>query len=256
MMNVDAVLFDLDDTLYGYGPCNEAGLEAAHAVLRGAVTVEREAFRAVHDAVRKELAGALAGQAAAHNRAIFFKHIVDRLARAGDVELALRMHEAYWANFYAAMRPAEGAHEVLGALAGRYRLGLVSNHVTLPQLGKIRQLGFQRYFSVIVTSEEAGVEKPAAAIFKLAMGRLNAATARAVMVGDSDTADIGGARAAGLMAVRTTQFIAQRADAPRADHVIAHLNELPSLLAVTPDPRAATASHSSNTSTSDFTAGS
>ena len=44
-----AVLFDLDDTLYEYPPCNEAGLTAAHARLARDVEVDFEAAQVRRD---------------------------------------------------------------------------------------------------------------------------------------------------------------------------------------------------------------
>ena len=61
-----AVLLDLDDTLYAYGPCHEAGLAAAQRHLGAEVdgAHDPDAFRALHDAVRAELASVYMGDAA------------------------------------------------------------------------------------------------------------------------------------------------------------------------------------------------
>ena len=231
-IDVDAILFDVDDTLYAYAPCNEQALAAAYNVMRETAPIGRDAFCSLHDEVRKELAQKLAGQAASHNRVLFFKRMVERHTGADDAALVLAMHRAYWDAFFAAMRPAPKMHEVLAALASRYRLALVSNHVTEAQLGKVRRLELERYCRVIVTSEEVGVEKPAAAMFRCALDRLDVPARRAAMVGDSDSGDIGGARSAGLRAVRTTEFVAPKAEAPEADATIDRLAELPGVLCV------------------------
>jgi len=229
-LDVDAILFDVDDTLYPYAPCNAAGLTAAHGVLCETADVTGEKFYELHDAVRRELAETLKGQAASHNRVLFFKRMVERLIGADDSALVLRVNTAYWNAFFFHMQPAPAMHDVLGALKARYKLALVSNHVTEPQLGKIARLGVEDYCRVIVTSEEVGVEKPEAAMFERALGRLDVSADRAVMVGDSDSGDVAGAKAAGLWSVRTTEFIGATPDAPPADVTIASLSELPAVV--------------------------
>lgn len=232
-MNIDAILFDFDDTLYAYAPCNEAALSAACAVMAPRLSLTSERFYALHDEVRRALARQLAGQAASHNRVLFFKRMVEHAAGKDDPQLVLATHDAYWDAFYAAMQPARDMYAVLDALVGRYPLALVSNHVTEPQLGKVRRLGLERYFSVIVTSEEVGVEKPCAAVFEHALDRLGLADMphdRVMMVGDSIKGDIGGARALGMRTVHSREFTDCPDDDCNSDACIARLGELLPLL--------------------------
>jgi HAD superfamily hydrolase (TIGR01549 family) len=208
----EAVLFDLDNTLYEYAPCNEAGLQAAERVLATHAVLGQAGFRDVHDAVRTELAQELRGSAASHERSLFFKRIAERAVAveggASQPALAVHMVEAYWGAFMDCMEPAPHAHEQLSLLAGTHRLALVSNHTNLAQLKKVETLGFAPYFEAIITSEEAGVEKPHARIFELALQALGVQSGRAVMVGDDLEADYQGARSAGLEALLYTGFAA------------------------------------------------
>lgn len=206
-----ALLFDLDDTLYAYRPCDEAGLEAVHAKLGPITGLTQEGFRMLHDDVRRELARELAGQAASHNRLLFFKRIVERFAPRRGPALALELEADYWQAFLQRARPAAGAHEVLRALAATHPLGLVSNQTTAVQLRKLCQLGFESYFTAIVTSEEAGVEKPHARVFELALTALGAQAALSIMIGDDPVADIQGAAGAGLRTVHTSEFSDRKA---------------------------------------------
>ena len=70
-MSHKGILFDLDNTLYEYAPCDESGLEAAWHTLAAAIPLSQQRFREVHDAIRDRWAGALKGQAASHNRGLF-----------------------------------------------------------------------------------------------------------------------------------------------------------------------------------------
>jgi putative hydrolase of the HAD superfamily len=56
------------------------------------------------------------------------------------------------------------------------------------------------HVDVLIVSEEAGLSKPDPGIFQMALDRLNVHAEDAVMVGDSWTADVAGARACGMRA--------------------------------------------------------
>ena len=231
-MKAKAVLFDLDDTLYEYAPCNRHGLAAAREVLGGAFEIPAQEFHALHDEVRGQLARELRGQAASHNRALFFKRMVEAISggpHPGSGDLVRRMYGRYWEAFYERMQPQADAPEVLAALKTSGPLVLVSNHTALPQLGKIAALGFDGLFDAVVTSEEAGVEKPAARIFEVALERAGTGREEAVMIGDDPETDIAGAAAFGMRTIQTLEFTSKAAS-PRADRVVRSLAEVPSIL--------------------------
>lgn len=225
-----AVLLDLDDTLYAYAPCNEAGLVAAHTVLGGSAPLDVATFRALHDRVRAELAVRLRGQAASHDRAIFFKLVVERHTGASRPALALEMLEAYWSSFLARATPAPGATEALEELARDHALALVTNQSTDVQLRKLERLGLARWFPVVVTSAEVGVEKPDARMFAAALEALAVVPTRAVMVGDDPEVDARGAANAGLRTILSTQFRAAPGDTTHSDRVVASVSALPAVV--------------------------
>lgn len=87
--------------------------------------------------------------------------------------------------------------EVLGALRGRVRLGVISNFD-----GRLRRilalLGISEFFEDLVISSEVGSEKPSPHIFGEAVRRFGIAPHEALHVGDEPEADWRGARDAGL----------------------------------------------------------
>jgi putative hydrolase of the HAD superfamily len=117
------------------------------------------------------------------------------------------------------------------ARARGQRLVVVSNwDVSLH--GVLRGLGLASLLDGILTSAEAGVRKPAPAIFEHALSLAGAGAARAVElgdvihVGDSLEEDVAGARAAGIEAV----LVRRDGDEPVAGvRTISSLMELPGL---------------------------
>lgn len=86
---------------------------------------------------------------------------------------------------------------VLERLAGRYRLGVVSNFYGNLE-GLLAAEGLRPFFSVVADSGVLGVIKPEAAIFLHAAKAVGADPADCVMVGDSIKRDMKGAEGVGM----------------------------------------------------------
>ncbi len=121
-----------------------------------------------------------------------------------------------------------GLPDALGrARAAGLRLGVVSNSE-----GRLRsvlqRLGLLDYFEQVVDSAIEGVEKPAPAIFRLALQRMGVPAARALYAGDVPEVDVGGARRAGMHAVLVDPLghYAQEPQWPRVASVEALIDEL------------------------------
>jgi FMN hydrolase / 5-amino-6-(5-phospho-D-ribitylamino)uracil phosphatase len=81
-------------------------------------------------------------------------------------------------------RGFEASREVLGALAGRFRMGVVSNFYG--NLGNIlAEADLARFFDAVADSSQIGIFKPDAGIFLAALDRLGSAPSETAMVGDS-----------------------------------------------------------------------
>jgi putative hydrolase of the HAD superfamily len=227
-MKLQAILLDLDNTLYEYDPCNEAALVLVHQRLAAWGELGADEFRRLHDASRAELAQGLSGQAASHSRLLIFNRVLDQLGWPDRWARALELHEVYWREFCCRMQPAPGLVTTLERLAQHAPLALVTNQTTEVQFRKVGQLGIARHLTEIITSEEAGADKPDPRIFDLALKRLAVRDpACAVMVGDT-AGDIDGARRCGLRTVQSLQFPPPQP--LTADHSIRDVRELGALL--------------------------
>ncbi|MCL6522885.1 MAG: HAD-IA family hydrolase [Firmicutes bacterium] len=135
---------------------------------------------------------------------------LDLLAETGrrlglDEEAARGLAAALWREMVQRReslwsRPDPDAPALLPRLrAAGFRLGVISNadrhaHALLEKSGLAPEL------ELILTSEEAGVEKPDPAIFLQALERMRVRPEEAVYVGDQLEVDVQGAQAAGLAA--------------------------------------------------------
>src|SRR5437763_5692416 len=196
-----AVLFDLDDTLFDHHRSARAALAEVHR--RHAAATDFERFEQHHIRFLEEmhievLAGRVEMNEARRER---FRRVFRALGVALPESEVDRVAAAYRSGYMAARRAMDGAAELLAAVRPHARIGIVSNNLLEEQRDKLEYCALARFVDALVVSEEAGAMKPDPAIFHLALARLGADAAHAVMVGDSWGADVAGARAAGIRAI-------------------------------------------------------
>ena len=112
--------------------------------------------------------------------------------------LARRMGDEFLelTNEYFSLLPGSAA--IVRALAAKFPLTIISNGFKEVQYYKFSHSGLAECFAHTIISEEVGINKPQPEIFRIALD-INGVTAEeAVMIGDSYTSDIAGAKAAGI----------------------------------------------------------
>lgn len=196
-----AILFDLDDTLFDHRRASRLALVAMHAAY--APDLPFEAFAIKHAEVLETfhahfLTGELTLDEARVARLQTLFAAFDRQLDVDTLERAARLYrEQHQANRHL----VTGAIELLDALRGHCRLGIVTNNSTAEQIEKLRALNIANYFDTVVISEDVGVTKPDPKIFSIALERIGATAQETVFIGDNWTSDILGARNAGMSAV-------------------------------------------------------
>ena len=230
-MDYSAVFFDLDNTLYPYQPCNEAGKRAAwHRANDLGYELDREAFEARDQEARSEVKRELAGTASAHERFLYFKRLIEIHTETHKARHALELGEAYWESYIEEMELFDGVVETFDAIAeAGLDIAIVSNLTTRIQLKKIEHLGIEGSIDLVVTSEEAGSEKPASIMFTLPLSQLDLRPSEVVMVGDSVTADIEGGNAVGLT---TVLFNSDETELESRRHPDHHVDAFPDIAEV------------------------
>ncbi len=199
---IRAVLFDLDDTLFDHRECARAALVAvqqSHDRLREMPfdSLERAHAGLLEELHAEVMLGRLPLETARVER---FRRLLETAGTSPDPSTAAAAAAIYRDTYRAARRGIAGAEALLAGLAAHAKIAVVSNNLLEEQRDKLRTCGLERFVDVLVVSEEAGVAKPNPEIFRIALDRLNVSAEEAVMVGDSWTADVAGARAAGIRA--------------------------------------------------------
>lgn len=198
---IQAVIFDLDDTLYDYKALDrEAGRRVQDLVCRTLHTDEAEYLEAYRRG-RRETKEQLGNTGASHNRLLYFQKTLEHLD-CKPLSLSLQMYETYWGTFLTEMKLYPGARKLLDRLHERGILvGICTDLTAHIQHRKLEALGLTGDIDCLVTSEEAGQEKPAPEIFALCLKKLGVSPGDICFVGDDYNKDVAGALAAGMHAV-------------------------------------------------------
>ena len=120
------------------------------------------------------------------------------------------------------------ALETLEYLYDHYPMSIITNGFSEIQDTKMSCSGLDRFFHVVITSEQAGQLKPHPQIFHFALQQVNQSQHDCVMIGDNPVTDIEGAQASGMAQVYyDPQDLNQ---APQATHRVDDLLALKELL--------------------------
>ncbi|MCC3155677.1 HAD family hydrolase [Hymenobacter sp. 15J16-1T3B] len=231
-MALTTVLFDLDDTLFDHTGTARAALTASTAHFAWAASVEMDAlyerYSALLEAMHpRVLAGEVSAEEARCRR--FQELLAPYAAFANDAE-ANAFALFHYGHYRRLRRPIAGAVALLAALKPHYHLGIVTNNRTAEQEDKLAFLGMTPLVDALITSEAVGVTKPDPRIFQVALQRLGARPAEALLIGDNWRADVLGARATGIRPVWLNRFGAACPDA--AVPVLTGYEPLPEVLRV------------------------
>lgn len=147
----------------------------------------------------------------------------------GDADLAKCFSEDFFSVIPTKKKLLPHALEVLDTLSRHYRLYILSNGFQELQCRKMRSAGIDGYFQQVVLSDDIGVLKPHAEIFRHALSVTGSQVEDSLMVGDSWENDVVGARGVGMHQVYLD--VCRRADLPfEPTYHISDLKELLSFL--------------------------
>ena len=190
-----AVYFDLDNTFYEYENTHNLALNKTLERVENALGVNRETFLGAFDLSKRQIKERLGSTAAAHSRLLYFKKALEELGFGPQPLIALELEQVYWNTFLREMKLFDGVIDLLEDLrVAGVLMAVVTDLTAQIQLRKIVYLGIEKYFDVIVTSEEAGEEKPSVGPFALAKELIGEIQHERWFVGDSGDKDIVGAR--------------------------------------------------------------
>ncbi|MBN2477078.1 MAG: HAD family hydrolase [Pirellulales bacterium] len=225
MSRWQAIVFDLDDTLYPERDYVLSGMRAVAAWAEAELGWPRKrSFAELQGLFEQGVRGDT-----------FNRWLAGRgLPPDGRITSMVRVYR--WHEPAIRLQPA--VRHLLEHLGRRHRLGLVTDGYLEVQRRKVSALGVRRYLSAVVFSDALGRDawKPSPKPFEAVLRELQVPATEAVYVGDNPAKDFRGARAVGMGTIRVRLPRGEHRDlqphgaddAPDAE--IADLGELEDLL--------------------------
>jgi len=191
---IKAVFFDIDDTLYDTSGFAKLARKAALNVMidAGLPLTTDEAYRLLREII-------------AEYGSNYDKHfnVLTKRVFGEEKPLLIALGMITYHNVkFALLRLFPQTIETLIYLKTQgYNLGVISNGITIKQWEKLIRLDLHHFFDHVITSEEAGAEKPDKKIFEVALEKMGSTAEESVMIGNKFGEDIIGALNIGISAI-------------------------------------------------------
>jgi HAD superfamily hydrolase (TIGR01549 family) len=198
-----AIVFDTDNTLYPYDGAHFAGMKAVQDKARSLLDITSQEFDAAFNKARSDVKEKLQGTASSHSRLLYFQKTVEYLGLGTKILLTLDLEQTYWRTFLVNTRLFQGVKDFIIQLKSD---GVITANITdltaQIQFRKLVYFELDEYFDYVVTSEEAGKDKPHKAPFEIILSKIGIDPAEIWMIGDNPVNDIEGAFEAGMIPVQ------------------------------------------------------
>lgn len=222
------LLFDLDDTLLDFKAAEHHALLQLLNDQRVEPTWERiEEYKRINQGL-----WGLYEQGKLERSILLAKRFEDFFTLFGKTVDGHKMDQQFRAHLEEGRFLIEGSQELLEELQATHDLYAVTNGVAKTQRRRLQDSGLLPYFKGVFISEDTGYQKPMRGYFDYVFERIPAfEPEQALIIGDSLSSDITGGHMAGI---DSCWFNPEKLDNPltvEPTYEIAHLSELPGILA-------------------------
>ncbi len=225
---IKAVFFDIDDTLYDTSGFAKLARKAALNVMvdAGLPLSAEEAYKILREIINEY----------GSNYDKHFNVLTKRIfGEEKPLLIALGMITYHNVKFALLRLFPQTTSTLIHLKKQGYDLGVISNGITIKQWEKLIRLDLHHFFDHVITSEEAGAEKPDKHIFECALGKMGYDAEKCVMIGNKFSEDILGAVNIGMSAILVNSQLKEsekeyiKEKGIKID-VISHIGELKEIL--------------------------
>lgn len=199
---IKEVIFDIDSTLYDYDIGHAEGMKSMEAYIQEHFQIAPKEFRDAYKHHQKALTEQLGeDNAAIHSRSIRIQNMLEGWKQPLFPHVK-NLYHAYWDTLLKVSKPEPGALACMKALKELgISIGIGTDMTAMMQYKKLEVLGIAPYISHIVTSQEAGVEKPHPDFMALCIRKSGFLPEECLFVGDHIRKDVWGAVTSGMYGI-------------------------------------------------------
>jgi len=192
------ILLDIDNTLYSYDKAHFVAINCVINYFKNEFNLDKNIIISCYENARNKTHIDLNGTAASHNKLIYFQKMCEFL-EINSLKYSLKIFNLYMDNYLKNIKLYDGVNDLLNKY--KNKICFLTDLTTEVQYRKIKKLKLNKYCNKIVTSEEAGNEKPHSYIFMLALHKLKLRNHEVCMIGDNFNKDIIGANNLNINAI-------------------------------------------------------
>ena len=192
----EAVLFDTDNTLYNYEPANRKATNAIAKKIKNILDINKHEFLTNYMEEKNEIKNELGPVAGSHSRLLYCQRLLEKLGFKAQLMIALDLEQTFWRTFLANAPLFPGVRLFLKNLQlNNIPIAIVTDLTAHIQLRKLTYFNLEETFDAVVTSEEAGADKPDKRNFDLVLKKLALSQRNKIwMIGDNPKTDIAGGK--------------------------------------------------------------
>ena len=224
---IRTVIFDVDDTLYSFHRANEAAVNALVIYTKEHFGWDKDEFldrQKLAMADIRRYAGTSGGY---RSRILRYQNMLEAAGQR-IYPHAQTMSSIYQHTLLENMIPEPGAEKWMRSLKDNgIRVGIGSDATAQQQFLKLEKLGFLPLIDFMVTSEEAGAEKPDPRFFARCHEKCVCQKKEVMFIGDNFDKDYAGAKEFGYNAV---WYDPQGKKGHKPDFELHHFDDAPVLL--------------------------
>jgi putative hydrolase of the HAD superfamily len=220
---IEAVLFDLDNTLINFMLMKRKSCEAAiDAMINSGLKIsKKKGMKILYD---------LYGEKGIEYNRIFQEFLKKTIGRI-DYKILAKGVVAYRKAQIAYVKPYPGTVRTLLKMKERgLKIGIVSDAPSVNAWIRLVEMGIEDFFDVVVTLSDTGKEKPSKIPFLEAVKNIGIKPENMLFVGDRPGRDIKGAKAAGMRTVFAKYGDLEGIKKSGADYEIERIEDLLDML--------------------------
>jgi putative hydrolase of the HAD superfamily len=202
-----AVIFDTDNTLYPYLPAHREATRAVEDKVEKQLGIDKEVFRATFTEARQDIKNRLGNVASSHSRLLYMQRTIEKLELGTRILMTLDLEQTYWRTFLSNCRLFPDVLDFIQLLKSK---GITTANITdltaQIQFRKLVYFGLDEFFDYVVTSEEAGADKPDKRPFEVALEKLQIEPKNIWMIGDNAKSDMVGAGKMGMVKIQKNHY--------------------------------------------------
>ncbi|MBF0239353.1 MAG: HAD family hydrolase [SAR324 cluster bacterium] len=189
-LHYQAGIFDLDNTLYAYAPCNQYAQKQLFERISLETGFPVSQIDTAYKTARTVVHNRLSGTAAMHSRFLYIQTMLESLHYKTMVDRTLQLHEFFWGCYFSKMKLFEWVLPLFNDMrAHEIKIAILTDLTAEVQFRKLQKLGILPFIEWVITSEEVGAEKPHQETIDICLKKLNKSPENLFFVGDDPKKD-------------------------------------------------------------------